>query len=232
MKGIEEPVKITIKKNILICILACMAPIFVQASILEGSKLKPLEPELPAVKTVVIEEPKIPEPKTPESQTPEAQTTVEKPQINNYQPENVQEKQREDSKIIGGNKGTYMSIIEKSFKTIESDSWKDARANLDEVIRYFAREKGAYGVQKNLVETYYQLALALRKFSDGGFELDERKEPDYEKARSLYIEARNIANRISPLPDDPANREVSDMVKVFNTYIDKEIQYIDETVGQ
>jgi hypothetical protein len=116
----------------------------------------------------------------------------------------------------------YLGIMQKSLKTLEDDPWVDAKANLEEVASYFAKEQSIY--ETGNIENYYKLANALKLFCNGGYELDENELPDFDKAQKYYEESEKLIQESEP--SFANNPEIMGIIQNFKKHLNEELQYM------
>ncbi len=126
----------------------------------------------------------------------------------------------------------YFEIIEKSFHSIEQDSWTDAAANITEVVNYFAAERELYGKENHSLDDYYDLAIAFANYISAGKELDEAKQPNFKDALSDLRAARSKARQVqSGLALQGDGAALSGLIDSFVKELDTEISYVEDMLA-
>lgn len=123
----------------------------------------------------------------------------------------------------------YFAVLDKSFSSLENDSWADATANMNDVLNYFYSERTLHGKDNALIEDYCDLAVAFTFYLSAGTELDEAEQPNYEHAKSMFIKARNNAQKVQGhLPANEEGKAMSQLVDKFVKKLNTEISYIED----
>ncbi len=123
----------------------------------------------------------------------------------------------------------YFDVLEKSFSSIENDSWADSAANITEVVNYFQNERNLHGKDNAVLDDYYDLAVAFANYVAAGTELDESEQPNFEEACKLMQTARNSALKIQGRLGSSAEASgISAIINDFSKNLDTEIRYIQD----
>ncbi len=123
----------------------------------------------------------------------------------------------------------YFEVLDKSYSSLENDSWADATANMNEVLSYFYTERSLHGKDNALIDDYCDLAVAFTFYLAAGTELDEAEQPNYEHAKSMFIKARNNAQKVQGhLPANDEGKAMSQLVDKFVKKLNTEISYIED----
>jgi len=120
--------------------------------------------------------------------------------------------------------GKYFATIDRSYSSLENDSWADAAANLNEVMLYFYNERSLHGKDNALLDDYYEMSRAFSEYIAAGTMLDEAEQPNYSAARTSFEHARSSATRIK------ANLAAGDEAKALGEIADKFIKKIDTEI--
>ena len=127
--------------------------------------------------------------------------------------------------------GKYFEVLDKSYSSLENDSWADATANMNEVLSYFYTERSLHGKDNALIDDYCDLAVAFTFYLAAGTELDEAEQPNYEHAKSMFIKARNNAQKVQGhLPANDEAKAISQIIEDFVKKLNTEITYIVDIV--
>lgn len=131
-----------------------------------------------------------------------------------------------------GNKHTeYMTVIRKSLKSLEEDSWTEVKYNMGEALDYFAKERKLY--KDPAVDIYYRIELAFLRFAEGGLELDQGDFADFEEAEAMYLDADDLLDEAErKLDKDHPNAEtLGDIIRTVRRYVNEDLEYIEEMIG-
>lgn len=153
---------------------------------------KPLEPKklgkpikkIPKAKNEVIAKPE-----TEKKFKKEAPKQVEK-----KEQKKPKEKLSKEAKTY--NNPVYISVVEKSLKTIMEDNLENAHANLREVKRYWMNEAKLHPELKKEIGIFHKLNNSFIAYLNAMYMLDRMKDPNYYKAKKFYEYALSEATNV------------------------------------
>lgn len=108
------------------------------------------------------------------------------------------------------NNPVYISIVEKSLKTVMEDNLENAHANLREVKRYWMNEAKLHPELKKEIDIFQELNNSFIAYLNAMYMLDRMKDPNYYKAKKFYEYALSEAtNVLSEFKEHKANLKIA-----------------------
>mgnify|MGYP001557467166 CR=1 FL=1 len=173
------------------------------AMILEITRpVEPKKPEKP-VKNI----PKVQKIVKPEQKQSKKQVEPKKEEAKK---EKIEAKKELSKEAKTYNNPVYVSIVEKSLKTVMEDNLENAHANLREVKRYWMNEAKLHPELKKEIDIFQELNNSFIAYLNAMYMLDRMKDPNYYKAKKFYEYALSEAtNVLSEFKEHKANLKIA-----------------------
>ncbi|NQY80305.1 MAG: hypothetical protein HRT47_08335 [Candidatus Caenarcaniphilales bacterium] len=152
---------------------------------------RPVEPKKPEKPVKNI--PKVQKIVKPKEEKPKKQIEAKKEEPKK---EKIEAKKELSKEAKTYNNPVYVSIVEKSLKTVMEDNLENAHANLREVKRYWMNEAKLHPELKKEIDTFQELNNSFIAYLNAMYMLDRMKDPNYYKAKKFYDYALSEATNV------------------------------------
>lgn len=158
-----------------------------------------------------------------------AEETAIKPTLQEPLTQTSSEKKPDETRNILNSEGDYILLMRKCLKSLEEDSWTQVKYNMKEALDYFAREKQNHP-DLNSINIYYQAVQSFMKFAQGGLELDQGDDANFDEAEGLYLDAQDSIQEIQKSINqskDPSLKNLASLLDTVLKYINEDLDYIE-----